>query len=124
MTMVIRGLIGLMSLLFLLIGLQFLAMPAEAAKGFFLTADGSQGLATLRADFPGFFIGGAVFALIGAIRQQAAPLYAPLLLLALAFIGRCVSLAVDGMGPMAIPPMVVEAFGVALLFTGTRVFAK
>ena len=124
MTMVIRGLIGLMSLLFLVIGVQFLAMPAEAAKAFFLTADGSQGLATLRADFPGFFIGGAVFALIGAVRQQAAPLYPPMLLLGTAFIGRCISLAVDGMGPMAIPPMVVEAFGVALLFTGTRVFGK
>ncbi len=124
MRTVLRGLIGLMSALFIAIGLGFLITPAEAAKGFFIIADGSQGLATIRADFPGFFIGAAVFGLIGAIRAQAAPLYVPMLMLALALFGRAVSLALDGMGPAAIPPMAVEAAGIVLLFAGTRVFGR
>jgi hypothetical protein len=121
---ILRGLIGLMSVLFIVIGLGFLFTPAEAAKGFFIMADGSQGLATIRADFPGFFIGAAVFGLIGAWRGAAAPLYVPMLMLSLALFGRAVSLALDGMGPMAIPPMAVEAAGIALLVAGTRVFGR
>ncbi|KPF79742.1 hypothetical protein IP88_01505 [alpha proteobacterium AAP81b] len=124
MTMAIRIAIGLMAALFILIGLNFLANPVDAAKGFFVVADGSQGLATIRADFPGFFIGSAVFALLGAVRGQAAPLYVPMLMLAIALTGRFVSLGADGVGPMAIPPMVVEALGIALMVVGTRVLKR
>jgi hypothetical protein len=124
MTMAIRIAIGLMAGLFILIGLGFLIQPSEAAKSLFIVADGSQGLATIRADFPGFFIGSAVFAAVGAVRGQAAPLYVPMLMLAIALAGRAVSLVADGMGPMAIPPMVVEALGIALMLVGTRVLKR
>lgn len=121
MTGLLRILVGAIALFNIAIGLMFLANPAGAAVGFFLTPVGSQGLATLRADFPGFFITGGVFALIGAVRGHGQPLQVPLLLLAIALAGRCVSLALDGVAATAYPPMLAEAIMIAtLLLARTR----
>lgn len=122
MRTVMRLVIGLVGLFNIAIGLGFLATPAALAAKFFLTPLGSQGLATLRADFPGFFITGGVFALIGALRGDAGPLRVPMLLLAIAIGGRFVSLAVDGRGPEAIQPMVAEAVMILLLLLASRSF--
>ena len=81
-------------------------------------------MATLRADFPGFFIGASIFALLAAIRGRSAPLQVPLALLALALTGRGVSLIVDGVGPHALPPMIAEAVMLALLSVAYRVFDR
>ena len=123
MKTVMRGLIGLVGLFNLGIGLLFLLQPAKVVAGFALSPLGSQGLATLRADFGGFFIGASVFALIGAWRASAAALNVPLLLLALALFGRFVSLALDGVGPEAVPPMVIEAVMLGLIIVARRSFA-
>jgi hypothetical protein len=56
-------------------------------------------MATLRADFPGFFITGGTFALIGAVQKDGRALLVPMLLLAIALTGRCVSLVADGARP-------------------------
>ena len=103
---------------------MFLFNPAGAAAGFFLIPDGSQGMATLRADFPGFFIGTGVFALIGAITAQARPLLVPILLLGLALLGRFVSIAIDGMAPTAAAPMIAEALMITILALGWRNFGR
>ena len=124
MTALLRLALGLGGILFVLIGLAFLIRPAEMATQFFLSPIGSQGLATLRADFPGFFITGGLFALLGAWRRDAQALKVPLLLLALALFGRTVSLVIDGRGPDAIPPMVVEALFIALIVAAQRMFAR
>lgn len=110
--------------MFLLIGLVFLAQPAEMAARFFLTPLGSQGLASIRADFTAFFVVGGLFALVGAWRRDAQALNVPLLLLAIALLGRTVSLVIDGRGPDAIPPMVVEALFIALIVAAQRAFAR
>ena len=44
-------------------------------------------------------------------------------MLGLALFGRFVSLGVDGIGPEAIPPMVVEAVMITLLVVARRSFA-
>ncbi|GGI80587.1 hypothetical protein GCM10007973_16340 [Polymorphobacter multimanifer] len=119
-----RIIIGLLGAFNLAIGLAFMFAPAAPAAAFFIEPFGVQGLATIRADFPGFFIGAAVFALLGAWRAEAAPLNVPLLMLAIAFLGRCVSLGVDGMAPTAVQPMVVEAVMMGLLLLARRAFAK
>ena len=121
---IMRAVIGLVGLFNITIGFGFLATPAALAAKFFLSPLGSQGLATLRADFPGFFITGGAFALLGALRGDAGPLRVPMLLLAIAISGRFVSLAVDGRGPEAIQPMVAEAVMIALLLVASRVFAR
>lgn len=124
MRTVLRVVIGLVGVFNILIGLGFLLAPDRLAAAFFLAPVGSQGMATLRADFPGFFIGAAVFALVGAVRARSAPLLVPMLMLGLALFGRFVSLALDGMGPEAVQPMVVEVVMLSLLGLGWRNFDK
>lgn len=121
---VMRMVIGLIAVFNIAIGLGFLLKPAQLASAFFLSPLGSQGLATLRADFPGFFITGGAFALIGAVKKDGSALAVPLLLLTIAIIGRSLSLAMDGTAPTAYPPMIVEAVMIAVLLLGRRSFAR
>ena len=118
-----RVVIGLIGLFNIAIGLGFLLTPDKLAAAFFLSPVGVQGLATLRADFPGFFIGAALFALWGAWRADPRPLLVPLVMLSLALTGRVVSLAYDGMEPTAVAPMLVEFAMIMVLMLGIRVFA-
>ena len=124
MTFVMRLIVGLLGLFLAGMGLMFLINPAEMAADFALTPVGSQGLASLRADFTAFFLVGGLFALLGAWRTDPAPLKVPILLLAVALFGRTVSLVLDGAGPMAWPPMVAEAVMIAILLLGQRAFAR
>lgn len=124
MRTVLRIIIGLIGLFNIVIGLGFLLAPQKLAAAFFLEPLGTQGMATLRADFPGFFIGASVFALLGAWSGQARPLLVPILMLALALFGRFVSIAIDGMAPTALQPMLVEAVMITLLVLGWRNFDK
>lgn len=119
----IRAVIGVVGLFNLALGLGFLIDPARLGAAFFLTATDTQGLATLRADFPAFFVTGGAFALIGAWRGRAEPLAVPLILLAIALFGRFVSLAADGASPAAFGPMAAEAAMIAFLLAGRRVLA-
>jgi hypothetical protein len=121
---VMRVVIGLIGLFNIVIGLGFLLNPAQLAGQFFLSPLGSQGLATLRADFPGFFITGGAFALIGAVRKDGNALLVPLLLLSIAIIGRALSLAMDGAAPTAWPPMIAEAVMISALLLARRSFAR
>ena len=124
MTFMMRLIVGLLGLFLAGMGLMFLINPAEKAADFAMTPVGSQGLASLRADFTAFFLVGGLFALLGAWRTDPAPLKVPILLLAVALFGRTVSLVLDGAGPMAWPPMVAEAVMIAILLLGQRVFAR
>jgi hypothetical protein len=121
---VMRVVIGLIGLFNIMIGLGFLLAPAQLAGQFFLSPIGIQGLATLRADFPGFFITGGVFAVMGAVKKDGAPLLVPLLLLTIAITGRAVSLLQDGVVPTAAAPMLAEAVMIAALLLARRSFAR
>jgi len=121
---VMRVVIGLIAVFNIAIGLGFLLNPARLAGQFFLSPLGSQGLATLRADFPGFFITGGVFALIGAVKKDDKALQVPLLLLAIAISGRTISLALDGAAPTAYPPMIAEAVMIVALLLARRSFTR
>jgi len=118
-----RVLVGLVALFNIVLGLGFLLDPAGSAQRFFVEPLGTQGMATLRADFTAFFVVGGAAALIGAWRRDGAPLLVPVALLAPAILGRAVSLVADGAPATAFPPMVVEAVMVAILLLGRRAFA-
>jgi hypothetical protein len=122
MKIIARGLILMLGLFNLVIGLGFLLQPAKLAAAFFLSPIGSQGLATVRADFTGFFIGASLFALYGAWKMRAEALLVPMVMLGLALTGRFVSLALDGIAPTAPAPMVIEVIMLAILFFGYRTF--
>ena len=124
MIAVLRVLVGAIALFNIAIGLMFLFNPAGAAAGFFIIPDGGQGMATLRADFPGFFITGGIFALIGAVQKDVRALQVPMLLLAIALTGRCVSLIADGAPPTAFPPMIAEAVMIIVLTLTYRSFGR
>ena len=117
-------LIGLVGLLNIVIGLSFLFNPAKMAAEFAISPLGTHGMATMRADFPAFFLTGAVFSLIGAWRADRLPLMVPLMLLTFALLGRCVSIAFDGTAPTTVPPMIVEAVMIALLGLAYRAFGE
>ncbi|WP_416908641.1 MAG: DUF4345 family protein [Polymorphobacter sp.] len=122
MRQIMRITVGLLGLFNLAIGLAFLIAPAAPAEAFFLAPQGTQGLATLRADMPGFFITAASFALLGAWRADPRPLAVPLAMLAIALTGRSLSLALDGAPDTAFPPMIAEAVMIAILLTARRAF--
>lgn len=124
MRTVTRLLVGLTGAFNVLLGLGFLLDPAQAGLRFFLTSLGTQGLATMRADFTAFFVTGGLFALVAAWRGERAPLLVPLSLLSIAIAGRAISLAVDGAPTTAFPPMVVEAVMIAVLALGWRAFGE
>lgn len=124
MKLIFRLLIGLVGLFNIGMGLAFLTKPTEMATAFFLTPHGSQGLATLRADFTAFFLVGGLFALLGAWRADPAPLKVPALLLAIALFGRTASLVLDGWAPTAFPPMIAEGVMVLILIGGMQAFRR
>ena len=123
MRIAIRAAIALVGLFNLAVGLGFLVDPARLGARFFLMPAGNQGLATMRADFTAFFMTGGAFALYGAWRGRAEPLTVPLLLLAIALIGRCIGIAIDGASPTAHEPMIAEAAMIAILLAGRRILS-
>lgn len=121
---VMRAVVGLAGLFNLVLGLGFLIDPAQAGLRFFLLSLGTQGLATMRADFTAFFVTGGMFALIAAWRAWRAPLLVPLMLLSIAIGGRVISLIADGAPGRAFTPMAAEAVMIAILAIGWRYFDK
>lgn len=120
----IRFAVAAVGLLNIVLGLAFLFRPEWMAAQFYLMPVGSQGLATIRADFPGFFLTGGGFALWGAWMRYAEELRVPITLLGIALFGRFISLIFDGVGPTALPPMIFEAVMIAILVAGMRSFGR
>ncbi|MSP42914.1 MAG: hypothetical protein EXR08_06050 [Alphaproteobacteria bacterium] len=119
-----RALIGLVVLFNLALGVGFLFDPARSAAMFFLTPEGVQGLATLRADFSSFFLVAAGFAAYGAWKQASPPLLVPIALFSIAILGRALSLVADGVTQTAFTPMIVEAIMISILMVVWRSFGK
>jgi hypothetical protein len=116
----VRVVVGLAGAFNVLLGLGFLIDPAQAGLQFFLVSLGTQGLATLRADFPAFFLTGGLFAIVAAWRAWRVPLLVPLSLLGIALAGRIISLIADGAPARAFAPMAAEAVMVLILAAGWR----
>lgn len=117
---ILRILTGLIGVLALLLAARIWLGPVEPAAKLGLEGIGALGRATLRADVGGFFAAGGLFALMGAIRADSRLLTPPLVLLALALAGRVVTVVLDGYAPDMLPPMIVEAVLVAVLFLARR----
>jgi hypothetical protein len=102
------------------LGLMFLVRPEWMAAQFYLTPVGSQGLATIRADFTGFFLTGGAFALLAVRLGRTDALAVPVMLLSVALFGRFVSLIFDGVSASAFPPMILEAVMIGILYASMR----
>ena len=121
MRFVLTALVFLFGLFDLFMGLNFLLNPAETALGFGLSANGIQGLSTLRADFTAFFGVVAACMMIGAWRRNADLLLVPVAVMGIAVVVRGLSLVLDGTYPGWQVPMIVEALHVILLIAAWRV---
>lgn len=124
MRVLVRGLVGAVGVLGLLLAAMFLLRTEPAAAKFGLQALGPLGLASLRADLVALFGAVGILSLMGAVRDRGDLLMAPLILLGLALAGRIVSLLMTGLSPDLIPPMAVEVVLVAILALGHRVLAR
>jgi hypothetical protein len=108
MQLIVRIIVGAAGLLSLLLAARFFQDPTAAATLLGIAPAGVLGTATLRGDFGAFFGVCGILALAAAIRNSAALLTAPLLVIAIALTGRIVSYALEGGGPAVMQPMLVE----------------
>jgi len=117
---VLRGLVGLLGVLGLLITSQLWLNPAGPAAKLGVAAMGPLGLATIRADMGGFFGAVGILAVWAALKGQGKVLTAPLLLVSLALTGRVIAVAMGGLTPNMVEPMVTEAVLVVAFAAGRR----
>jgi hypothetical protein len=108
MQFVVRLVVGLAGLLSLLLAARFFQNPAAPAASLGIAPVGELGTATLRGDFGAFFGACGILALTAAIRNSAALLTAPLLVIAIALSGRVVSYALEAGELAVLQPMLVE----------------
>lgn len=121
MRIVLIGLIFLFGLVDLFLAVSFLTDPVQAGIGFGLSANGAQGLSSLRADFTSFFGVIAVCMMLGAWRRNGDLLLVPAALLGTVAVVRCISLALDGTYSGFQVPIGIEVAHVILLVAAWRV---
>ncbi|HOZ25960.1 MAG TPA: hypothetical protein PLH23_02760 [Hyphomonadaceae bacterium] len=124
MRLALRVIIGVAGVLGLLVAVRLWMAPAELAGQLGVSASGSLGLATIRADMGGFFAAGGMFALAAAIKARGGLLLPSVVLIGLALVGRIVAVAMNGFAPEMGPPMAVEAVLLVLFVAGWRMLPR
>ena len=124
MQKLLRVIIGLFGILFIVLAVGFLLDPVQAASKLGVGPLAPLGLATLRGDFVGFFGAGGILSVMGAVRNDARYLAAPLLMIAMTLAGRLITSAISGFDVAMGPPMLVEALIVLALALGRRNLAR
>jgi hypothetical protein len=115
MRIALTVLVGLVALLMLPLGVQWMFSPGETAEGFGITLIGQDALSTARGDLGGMFLAGAAMAVIGLVTGNATWLRALALLLGMIALGRVVGFAQEGMGPEGTRAFVAEILMCAVL---------
>ena len=124
MIIVTRILIGALGGLFGLLALGFWFDTETAAANMGISSLDIVGQATVRADIAGFFAISAGLSLFAAIRGNAGYLWPVMLLMGAAFFGRLLTILINGMGPDAVMPMIVELITIALILYAQRTWNK
>jgi hypothetical protein len=121
MNKILRGTLLLPALMFLLVGLQWLVVPEEAAKGLGMTLMDGMGRSSQMADVGSFFLMGGTMIVLGVVTLRREWLYAPAMLVASAAVYRTVAwLAHDA--PFATASIIIEVVITALLlFAASRI---
>lgn len=121
MRIVLIALIFLLGLLDLFMAVSFLLTPAETGQSFGLTANGAQGLSSLRADFTALFGVTAGCMMLGAWRRNGDLLLVPAALMGSIAVIRLIGLALDGPWPAWQVSVGVEVTHVVLLVFAWRI---
>lgn len=120
MRFVLTALILLGGIFYVFNGISFLVSPASQSEGFGLPTADVAGLSTIRADLTAFFLVAGAAMIWGAWKRNGDVLLIPAALLAIAFLGRLVSLFADGTYDGWYLPMAAEAVTVLLTLAGSR----
>jgi hypothetical protein len=120
MQVILRALLLLGGAFFILMGLGFLFNPVGSAADFGLAPQGTQGLASIRADMTAFFVISGICMAWGTWSQKGDLLLAAAGLFGVAIIGRLVTLAADGTYEGWYLPIIVEVVAVALALWGRQ----
>lgn len=116
--------VGAFGLLMLLIGAQFWFDLDAALQTAGLEAGALAGRAIVRADVAGFFLTAGAIALYAAIRARGSCLWPVLVLLAITFVGRALTIFLDGFDPDSLRPMMIEAGAIALILLARRSWSR
>ena len=116
----LRVIVGVVGVAALLLALRIWTSPALASARWGIGPLGPLGVATLRADFAGFFAAAGAFSIAAAVRDERRLLTAPLALVGLALAGRVLTLPLDGLAQPMIAPMALEAALVVIFALGRR----
>jgi ribonuclease Z len=119
-----RLLIGLVGLLFLLLGIGFYTFPDLLGAAFLIQPLSLQGLNSLRGDFGGVFLGMSVFCLLGAATGRRRWPAVAITFLALIASGRLLSFALDGFSAVGLQSLIIEIVLLSILTASTIVISR
>jgi ribonuclease Z len=120
---IFRLLVGLIGLLFLILGLGFMTFPDIFSTGFSVQPITIQGLNAIRGDFGGLFLGMSFFCFLGAMTGHSRWLIVPTIFLILIITGRLISFALDGFALAENRALIAEAVMLVLLTIAILVLA-
>ena len=111
---------GLIALLFLFMGINFLFDPVAGAQQMSVEPIGTHGLNTLRGDFGGLFLTCGVLLVIGIVKTQGQWFIAVAVAMGLIALGRLFGFVLDGSPSQA----TLTAFGVEIVIAIALVFSS
>ena len=116
MLLILKVILGLIGLLLLFLGLNWLLAPKKIMKKHDLESHSATGYNFIRADIGGILIAGAIY--IGLFLYQGPEywLYPGVILIASVILGRFIGLLSDGKSKKGIEAIVVEVVIISLLF--------
>jgi len=106
---IFRLLVGLIGLIFLFLGVGFMAFPDSFSIGFAVQPITVEGLNAIRGDFGGLFLGMALFCLVVAMAGHFRWLIVPVIFVFLVMTGRLISLGMDGFSEAGVQSLKMEA---------------
>ncbi len=115
-----RAVAALASLIFLAVGSLLWLAPELTAARFGITADGAQGLTTIRADIGGLFLGLSLLCAAASWSRRRPFFLAAAAVLAAVIAGRMISMATDGASPASLVALSVELVLAILLVVSSR----
>lgn len=118
----IRILIGLIASFMVVYGLGFWIFTDAMNQRFALATLNDLGFASIRADFAGFFLSVGVFSGIAAWRRCGTAALGAATLFIFAFLGRVISLFVEGPVTGGVQPMAFEAVSATILLWARHVW--
>lgn len=115
----LKLLVLLPAILFIVTGIRWLVAPAGIATNFGMTLEQGLGLSTQVGDLGAFFLTLGSCMLIAIISERRSWFYPPIMLLAIAALGRVLAWLLHG-ATLAIPQITVELLVALILLVASR----